>query len=313
MHFCHIEIMNRTLKNFILRIVGKFNQDEQKRLLLLGRDKAEVIKSKINVNSLADVEFRIFSQWGEDGIIQYLISKIDIPNKIFVEFGVENYLESNTRFLLINDNWSGLVIDGSKANINFIRKDPISWRHDITAIHSFITKDNINELIRQTVNEEDIGLLSIDIDGNDYWILDEIKIIKPRILICEYNSIFGSRHSVTTPYSPGFVRRKAHFSDLYFGASLTAICELANAKGFDFVGTNSSAVNAFFVRKDLSAPFKKHKPQEIFFPSKIRESRDENGRLSFLAGEKRLDAMKDLPVYHTTTKQLVLIRDLFNL
>jgi hypothetical protein len=305
--------MNRSLKNFILRIARKFNQDQQKRLLLLGRDKAQAIKSKINPNSLADVEFRIFSQWGEDGIIQYLISKIDIPNKIFVEFGVENYLESNTRFLLINDNWSGLVIDGSRANINFIKKDPISWRHDITAIHSFITKDNINELIRQTVNEQDIGLLSIDIDGNDYWILDEIKIIKPRILICEYNSVFGGRHAVTTPYSPGFVRRKAHFSDLYFGASLTAICDLADAKGFDFVGTNSAGVNAFFIRKDLSGPFKKYKPQEIFFPSNIRESRDENGKLNFLAGEKRLDAIKNLQVYDTTTKQLVLIKDLFKL
>ena len=160
--------MNRSLKNFILRIAGKFNQDQQKILLLLGRDKAEAVKNKININSISDVEFRVFSQWGEDGIIQYAVSKIDIPNRIFIEFGVENYLESNTRFLLINDNWSGLVIDGSRPDINFIKKDPISWRHDITAINAFITKDNINELIRQTVNEEDIGLLSIDIDGNDY-------------------------------------------------------------------------------------------------------------------------------------------------
>jgi hypothetical protein len=305
--------MNRNLKNFILRIAGKFNRDQQKRLLLLGRDKAEAIKSKINVNSLTDVEFRIFSQWGEDGIIQYLVSKIDIPNKLFVEFGVENYLESNTRFLLINDNWSGVVIDGSKADINFIRKDPISWRHDITAIHAFITKDNINELIRQSISEEDIGLLSIDIDGNDYWVLNEIKVVKPRILICEYNNVFGCTHPITIPYSPNFVRRKAHFSDLYFGASLKAICELADVKGYDFVGTNSAGVNAFFVRKDLSSPFKKHKPEENFFPSKIRESRDENGRLNFLAGEKRLYAIKDLPVYQTTTKQVVLIKDLFNL
>src|SRR6478609_538478 len=105
-----------------------------------------------------------FFQRGEDGIIQYIISQIEIPNKIFIEFGVENYVESNTRFLLMNNDWSGLVIDGSKQHIRFIKENFIYWKYDLTACHSFITKENINQLISGYTNCEDIGLLSIDVD-----------------------------------------------------------------------------------------------------------------------------------------------------
>ena len=72
----------------------------------------------LDSKDLNDYEFKVSSQWGEDGIIQHLINKIEIKNKVFFEFGVENYTESNTRFLLHNNNWKGLVIDGSVENIS---------------------------------------------------------------------------------------------------------------------------------------------------------------------------------------------------
>ena len=97
--------------------------------------------------NIADNQFRVFSQWGEDGIIQFLLRHITIENKIFVEFGVENYTEANTRFLLINDNWTGLVMDGSKEHISYIKKDPIYWRYNLKAVQVFITKENINRLL----------------------------------------------------------------------------------------------------------------------------------------------------------------------
>jgi hypothetical protein len=278
---------------------------------MLGQTQAARVKNLSDINSLGEAEFRVFSQWGEDGIIQYLLSKIEIPNRIFIEFGVENYLESNTRFLLINDNWSGLVIDGSKANIDYIMDDPIYWRHDITAVHAFITKENINILINDYINTEDIGILSVDIDGNDYWILQQITCVKPRILICEFNNIFGYTHAVTVPYAPDFTRRTAHYSDLYFGASLTAFYELAHLKGYDFVGINTAGMNAFFVRKDVSMPFKKFRPDDVFFPSKIRESRDSKGKLSFLSGNDRLLEIKNMDVFDIRSQKLVPIKDLF--
>ena len=139
--------------------------------------------------SFNDYEFQVYSQWGEDGLIQYLIDTIIIERPIFVEFGVENYKESNTRFLLVNNNWSGLVIDGSLDNIQSIKKDSIYWRHNLKAECAFITKENINKLIDQNGINGDIGLLSIDVDGNDYWIWDAISVVSPRIVVCEYNSI----------------------------------------------------------------------------------------------------------------------------
>ena len=204
----------------------------------------------------------MFSQWGEDGIIQYLISKIQIKNKIFIEFGVQNYRESNTRFLLINNNWKGLIMDSGVDHINFLNRRDIKWRCNIDAIRIFITKDNINKIIKDVGISGDIGLLSIDLDGIDYWILKAINIVSPRILIVEYNSTFGHKHSITVPYRKDFDRTKAHYSNLYWGASLPAIHLCAKNKGYSFVGSNSAGCNAFFVRNDVIGELKILSPNE---------------------------------------------------
>ena len=106
--------------------------------------------------------------------VQHLLRFVPISNKVFVEFGVENYLEANTRFLMVKDNWAGLVMDGSQQNIDFVRQDDISWRFNLKAQQAFITKENINDLIRANGISGEIGLLSIDIDGNDYWVWEAI-------------------------------------------------------------------------------------------------------------------------------------------
>lgn len=290
-----IEQLKSKLNDIYHKILYKrLSQKEQKLLLLLANLNLERVKKKGPVSSLEEVEMQVFSQWGEDGIIQYIVNNIEIPNKIFVEFGVENYTESNTRYLLVKNNWSGLVIDGSKENIEFVKNDPVYAKHDLIAVHSFITKHNINNIIKENIDVEDIGLLSIDIDGNDYWIWKEISIIKPRIIICEYNSVFGPTKSVTVPYKDNFHRMAEHYSNLYFGASLGAFCHLAEEKGYDFIGSNSTGVNAFFVRKDLSSPFKKYTAETGYIQSKHRESRDSKGNLNFIGGNVRLNEIKDM-------------------
>src|SRR5690606_10773581 len=155
-------------------------------------------------------EFQVYSQWGEDGLIQFLVNNIELPRKVFVEFGVENYTESNTRFLLINNGWSGLVIDGSRENIEFLKNDDIYWRYNIKAECAFITKDNINQILENNGIQGEIGILSVDIDGNDYWVWDAIDSIDPAIVIVEYNARFGTGLAVTVPYDPDFIRAKAH-------------------------------------------------------------------------------------------------------
>jgi hypothetical protein len=305
--------MRSILKYYFRKAYQKWHYDTFKTLVSLGRLHAAANKLKQNVSSLEDVEFQVFSQRGEDGILTYILDKIEVPNKLFIEFGVEDYTESNTRFLLINNSWSGLVIDGSKDNIRFIQSDYIYWKYDLTAYHSFITRENINDLIRRYTSCQDIGLLSVDVDGNDYWIWEAIDEIRPRVVVCEYNSAFGPVEKVTVPYDPAFTRQRAHYSNLYFGASLSALCWLAEKKGYDFVGTAGAGVNAFFVRKDLSAPFTIFKPEDDFRVSPNRDSRDEKGRLSFLPHDQRLPLIKDLPVVDVTSGAVKTIGEHFKL
>lgn len=306
-------MLRTALKYYYQRIYNKLHYDIFKTLINLGKIQAASNALKVNITSLGEVEFQVFSQRGEDGILQYLISKIEIPNKIFIEFGVENYMEANTRFLLINNNWSGLVMDGDKRNIKFIQKDFIYWKYNITAYHSFITKDNINDLIKKFTDKEDIGILSIDIDGNDYWIWEAIDSVKPRIVVCEYNSAFGPTLKLSTPYAANFQRTGAHYSDLYWGASLAAFRHLAEIKGYDFVGTAEAGVNAFFVRKDLSAPFRKYREDEGFHPSANRDSKDRKGNLTFLKHEQRLTVIKDMPVVEVSTGKTFVIKDIYGI
>ncbi|MEN3323816.1 hypothetical protein VP395_08765 [Mariniflexile soesokkakense] len=303
--------MNQLIKIIYKKIYQKFNYEVHKALLLNAKILSEINNKKENIASLDEVEFQVFSQRGEDGVIQYIINKIDIPNKIFIEFGVETYTESNTRFLLINNNWSGLVLDGSKENIKFIKNDFIYWKYDLTAQHNFITKDNINQLISNYTNIEDVGLLSIDIDGNDYFVFEAIDCIKPRVIICEYNSVFGPEKKVSVPYKEDFVRSKAHYSELYFGASLNAFCYLAEKKGYDFIGTTKAGVNAYFVRKDLSSPFRKFDSINGFNESDNRDSKDAKGNLTFLRHNDRLNEIKELKLVDVASNKTEFIKKLY--
>ena len=255
-------------------------------------------------------EFRVFSQWGEDGIIQYLLNHVPIERAIFVEFGVENYTESNTRFLLTNNQWAGLVIDGSADNIDYIRSDIIYWASNLKAEHSFITKDNINELLAKNGIAGDIGLLSVDIDGNDYWVWQAIDTISPRIVICEYNSHFGPYAEVSTPYDAAFVRDSAHFSKIYYGASIAALCSLATTKGYSLVASNSVGNNIFFVRNDLVGSLPVILPVQAYRRAQFREYHDENGLLTYDDFETRLRKISHLPLCDLKTNMLKKISDI---
>ena len=203
-----------------------------------------------------------------------------------------------------------MLIDSDKKNINSIKKDEIYWKYDIKTVCKFVTRENINSVFSLNGFEGDIGLLSIDIDGNDYWIWDAIEVITPRIVICEYNSIFGCEDAVTIPYEPNFNRTKAHFSNLYFGASLPALCYLANKKGYIFIGSNSAGNNAFFIRKDIAKFFKKATVKDGYIMSNIRDSRNEEGRLTYISGEDRKRKIEDLEVYNVKTDKKIKIKNL---
>jgi hypothetical protein len=246
-------------------------------------------------------EFKVFSQWGEDGIIQSLINKVPISRSIFVEFGVEDYTESNTRFLLQNNYWSGLVIDGSESHIRNIKEQNIYWRYNLKAEQSFITKENINEIILSNGIKGDIGILSVDIDGNDYWVWQAISCINPRIVICEYNSLFGPTAKITIPYSEHFVRNQNGKPNTYYGASISALTHLANLRGYELVAGNSAGNNAFFVKKEWLSGINTITPADAFVKAQFKESRNPEGTLSFLSYEVAQQELAELRVVDVET------------
>jgi len=290
----------RTIKQLtstISRIDEHFDQIKINQGLILA-----LMHERIATKNLRDYEFKVFSQWGEDGIIQHLCNSVTIKHRTFIEFGVESFFESNCRFLQMKDNWSGFVIDGSSENIGKLRDSYFYWKHDLHAIAAFITRDNINELLAQSGFDQDLGILSIDLDGNDYHILEAIRHFKPRILICEYNSVFGGVRKISIPYDAAFNRTKGHFSNLYFGASLAAVTHLANIRGYSLIGTGSAGGNAFFVRNDLVTDrLGVTSSTEAYFPSQLRESRDMKGHLTHLSGSDRLKMIQGLPVLNVET------------
>jgi hypothetical protein len=262
------------------------------------------------VEDLRDAEFRVFSQFGDDGIVEYLVSQLGAPRESerFVEIGVEDYREANTRFLLVNRNWRGLIVDSGDAHVRAVQESQLMWRHDIRPVSAFVDRDNVNDLLREHGFDRDLGLLSIDVDGNDYWIWEAVTA-EPLAVIVEYNSVFGPERAVTIPYAAGFDRTRAHHSNLYFGASLAAFALLAERKGYRLVGSNSAGNNAYFVRAEVAGELPAPTAAEAYVESRYRESRDEAGNLTFLSGADRIRAIADLEVWDLEREELVTVGD----
>ena len=272
-------------------------------ILLSARTAALQNRDKKTINTLADVEFRAFSQWGEDGIIDWLVDLLQPETKTFLEFGVEDYRESNTRYLLIARNWQGLVIDGDPSNIATIRNDDISYKYAINSVASFITAENIRGLMDDAHLPRRLGLLSVDIDGVDWWVLKAIDR-EADIIVVEYNDYFGSA-PISVPYAPDFVRGRAHWSNVYWGASLSAFRHLLERRGYAFVGTNSNGTNAFFVHADHADKCAAAIRTAASHPCHLRDTRNQNGSVAYRPYSDFLDEVKHLPVVLVDTETRV--------
>jgi glycosyltransferase involved in cell wall biosynthesis len=266
---------------------------------------------KVNTNNnFSNSGFKVFSQWNEDGLIQYLITKIGTCTQPFVEIGVGDYSEANTRFLLEKNNWRGMIVDSSEENMNRVRANDLYWRHNLDAVYAFVDSETINELLLSHGMHGEIGLLSIDVDGVDYWIWKAINVISPQIVICEYNGIFGSKAKVTVPYDPKFDRTSKHYSWLYAGASLAALDLLAQEKGYTLIGTNNGGNNAFFVRNDVLKSSEIIPSQNPYTKPMFRESRNRDGSQSYLDITEGINLIKDLDVVDVETNATVKIKDI---
>ena len=257
-----------------------------------------------------DHEFKVYSQWGEDGIIDHLVSSLPIAAKTFVEFGVETYTEANTLFLLKHRHWRGLVIDGSLEHIETIRRSDTFWKYDLHADCSFVTRENIDDILSRNGFNGDLGLLSIDIDGNDYWVWEAISVASPRIVVSEYNSLFGPDAMVSIPYQADFYRHSDKAPRGYFGASIAALDFLARAKGYSLVAGNSAGNNVFFVRNDCLGSVRPVPPREAYVQAAFREDRSLAGDVELLEFAQRRKAIGRFPVVEVSTGQQVLVSEL---
>ena len=256
-------------------------------------------KTYSDVKKFDQIYYKIFSQNGEDGIIDYLIEKLKIENLKFVELGVGTYKESNTRFLFMDRACKGLIVDKEENLENQVKENVEFWKGDLEIVNTTLKKENINEILNKNNFLDNLDLFSIDLDGIDYWIINELPDKFSKIAIIEYNSVFGDSVEITVPYSENFNRHDYHYSCLCYGASLKAVINLMQNKGFEFLGVNEIKNNAFFVNNDFSDFFNLENNLSLSFctNANIRESRNQSNILTFLPINQSKNLIKDCEVF----------------
>jgi hypothetical protein len=195
-------------------------------------------------------EKKVYSQNGEDGLIEYIFDAIGVTNRYYVEFGTQDGSECNTKYLRKFKSWKGLLMDGDKR-----------FQSNSINLHTeFITAENIEQLLDKYNVPIEFDLLSIDIDGNDYWVWKAIKKYHPRLVVIEYNAAIPISESLTIKYSPSHMWDGTN----YMGASLLALNKLGKHKGYKLLACDNIGVNAFFIREDLANNFKIREYHEIY-------------------------------------------------
>jgi hypothetical protein len=243
-----------TKKDFALTDVlsPRIDQGTQ---ILLSLKYQELLASRKPLPHFEEVECRVFSQNGEDGILLYIFSLIGTTNKKCIEICASNGLQCNTANLIINHGWIGLLFDGQKEFIEQGQQYYSSCLDTLIFpprfVHAWVTAENVNSLIAENGVRGEIDLLSLDMDGIDYWVLKAIDVISPRVIVLEYNNLWGPEKAVTVPYRPDFKAGFEGIYGVYSGASLMAFVKLLKVKGYRLVGCERYGYNAFFVKNGI--------------------------------------------------------------
>ncbi len=282
----------RSYRELSLDIIKRKNINIYKFLLLVGaffkfiskiNRRKNSRKYSENLDEINNFEYSITSQNNEDGIINYIFKKLKVFQPNFVEIGLD-YYENNSLALLRKAN-KGLFIDGDNKKI-FLLKNILKIVYPFkkfSFVSEFINKKNINLLISQTFrNDEEIDFMSIDVDGIDYYLLEEVSFY-PKLICIEYNFWYGKNVKCSVPYNENF---RWKMGSLYSGASLLALNDLLNSKGYHLIALDSGCVNAFFIRDDLKENFKILDPIKSFKePLKYDKKDIDKGRKDLLKSE----------------------------
>ena len=317
------KLMFKIIK-IITKFLRKLNLDRiffDKLFFTIGLNQiSENRKNYKNIDNIQQIELKIFSQNGEDGIIDYLLIKLKlIPHSTnFIEIGVGDYRESNTRFIYNRFHSKGVIIDCIDDMKKKVKPHVNLWKGDLRICNSFINSNNINEILKKNC-DFDVDVFSLDIDGIDYWIIQKLKKNISKIFIAEFNPVFGPKLKVTVPNIDDFDRTNYHYSNLCYGMSLSALIDVMKEKNYYFVGTNLQKMNAFFVSNDFNKKdFFENleiKSLENYTNSNIRDSRDINNNLNYLSGfEKKIKEIENCEVINLEKNKndLVKIKDLIS-
>jgi hypothetical protein len=234
--------------------VGKVDKGTQ---ILLSMRYRELHRRGLPVPSFDDAAFRSYSQTGEDGILLLIFSLIGVTNRRVIEICAGNGVQSNSANWIINHGWTALLVEGDKRLANIAREfydqclDTPIWQP--TIVRQWVTNENVNSLVEQNGFADEIDLLSLDLDGNDYWIWEALVAVRPRVVVVEYESGFGPHRSIAQRYEPNFVWQRNRQGLPSCGASLAAYVKLGDQKGYRLVGANRLCFNAFFLRADVGA------------------------------------------------------------
>ena len=198
---------------------------------------------------LRGYEKQVFSQNGEDGILEEILRRVGAPDTYFVELGAETGAEGNCVLLARERGWQGLFIEADQGK--YVELAARYREHPgVRTVAGRVTSSNIEELLAANEVPPEFGLLSIDIGGNDYWVWSAMRRWRPRVVVIEYNAAFPPPRRWVMKENPDH----AWDGTSYYGASLTSLVRLGREKNYVLVGTNSTGVNAFFVRADLAQP-----------------------------------------------------------
>tara|TARA_B100000315_G_scaffold114032_1_gene104481 strand:- start:703 stop:1641 length:939 start_codon:yes stop_codon:yes gene_type:complete len=304
------------LKNIISAFLLASNE---KNIFLSGSSHLSLAKFNYDkIKNLEEVDFKIFSQFGEDGILDFLLYKLNIKKPKFLEIGIGDYRECNTRYIYEKNSCKGMVVDRNKDLEKKISRIVKLWRGDLTIIEEVVTSKNILDIICKNNFDKNLDLFSLDIDGNDYWVLKVLPEKFSKIVVLEYNALFGPNLEITTPNLENFDREKYHYSHLCYGASLKAYIKLMSEKKFIFLGTNLACNNAFFVNEDEKSKLNLTLPNiedlKKYTKSYIRDSRSPDGKLNYLSYKEKLKTISNCKIVDISQKEhrSILLKDLLS-
>jgi hypothetical protein len=286
-----VERVKQKIKRFIESLINSSRQQSTQVQQVQIANQYRLMKKLLTpaeMPLLSKVGFKVYSQFEEDGMLLYIFSLIGTTNKRVVEICAGDGVQCMAANLIINHGWDGLLFEGdrklAKRGIKFFASNESTWLHPPVFKQAWLTRENVDGLITESGFAGEVDLLSLDVDGNDYYLMEAINSIKPRVIVCETHNVIPADLSLTIPYKPDFNRMQNLHPD-FMGASLLAMKKLLNKKGYRLIGSHRFGFNAFFMLNEVGTEY---------FPEVSVESVHDNAYTKFRR-DTAWKEIKDLP------------------